>query len=334
MPSNAKTDFPPKLYLFMKAEYLASVLINDEIKVCLPQDCNDIMELCSSQQDETHDKSRDRFKYITSPELKKQLYSIGFVCFSQDCQTPTMWSHYADKHRGVCLEFDFPVKDQSQVEKRGYGSNVINLDVDSEYIGQYQFESNGKVMPPVMMKVNYRPFLPHTPITLVGSCSNDDECSKYRFRSICATKGCDWSYEQEWRLIANIYKCMAFHGNAYFLKGLTQYITRVLLGAQCALGVEETQVLIDETIGKGGRKSPRVEQVRYNSALYRIDMQENAAQEKPSEAAVWNLSVSVPNPVYQKILEKIKQNTKNFTVERYIQKLIEESITPSKKTNR
>lgn len=30
------------------------------------------------------------------------------LCFSRDWHNPVQWSHYADKHRGICLGFDVP----------------------------------------------------------------------------------------------------------------------------------------------------------------------------------------------------------------------------------
>ena len=32
----------------------------------------------------------------------------GVLCFSRGWHNPLLWSHYGDKHRGVCLGFDVP----------------------------------------------------------------------------------------------------------------------------------------------------------------------------------------------------------------------------------
>jgi hypothetical protein len=68
-----------------------------------------------------HDKLNDpydcRFKYDDSlfdrigmpkqhrPYLAK-LWGWGVCCFTTDNRNPLMWSHYADGHKGFCLEFD------------------------------------------------------------------------------------------------------------------------------------------------------------------------------------------------------------------------------------
>src|SRR5207248_6306076 len=41
--------------------------------------------------------------------------SRGMLCFSRDWHNPVQWSHYADKHRGLCLGFDIPDVDLVRV---------------------------------------------------------------------------------------------------------------------------------------------------------------------------------------------------------------------------
>ncbi|WP_169819440.1 DUF2971 domain-containing protein [Pseudohongiella acticola] len=40
----------------------------------------------------------------------------GLLCFSKTWNNPVLWSHYADHHRGVCLEFEIPEKNLSKVD--------------------------------------------------------------------------------------------------------------------------------------------------------------------------------------------------------------------------
>lgn len=41
--------------------------------------------------------------------------SNGMICFSGNWINPVLWSHYADKHKGVCLGFDLPTVDALRV---------------------------------------------------------------------------------------------------------------------------------------------------------------------------------------------------------------------------
>lgn len=41
--------------------------------------------------------------------------SPGFVCLSEDWQSTVMWSHYGEKHTGICLGFDVPRSEAIEV---------------------------------------------------------------------------------------------------------------------------------------------------------------------------------------------------------------------------
>jgi Protein of unknown function (DUF2971) len=38
----------------------------------------------------------------------QQANSKGILCFSKTWRNPVQWSHYADRHRGICMGFDIP----------------------------------------------------------------------------------------------------------------------------------------------------------------------------------------------------------------------------------
>ena len=40
--------------------------------------------------------------------LLKQLSTFGVLCFSRTWTNTLLWSHYADKHKGICLGFELP----------------------------------------------------------------------------------------------------------------------------------------------------------------------------------------------------------------------------------
>jgi hypothetical protein len=53
---------------------------------------------------------------LTNPELRRAFRDLkeqlgarsGMLCFSRNWSNPVQWSHYADKHCGLCLGFDVP----------------------------------------------------------------------------------------------------------------------------------------------------------------------------------------------------------------------------------
>ena len=76
-------------------------------------------------------------------EIRKESFSkIGVSCFSKNNSNLLMWSHYADSHRGMCLEFDSQVLPFSKCNEVTYKSKIpsismdslLNEDLDSEFI--------------------------------------------------------------------------------------------------------------------------------------------------------------------------------------------------------
>ena len=69
----------------------------------------------------------------------------GFLCFSRSWHNPVQWSHYANKHRGLCLAFDIrdehltPILYASARARVGIGDLVKNGALDADVIRQLMF---------------------------------------------------------------------------------------------------------------------------------------------------------------------------------------------------
>lgn len=63
-------------------------------------------------------------KYVT--ELSR---NRGLLCFSRDWRNPVQWSHYADRHRGICLGFDIADDSVTAVSYRRDRYPADELDV-------------------------------------------------------------------------------------------------------------------------------------------------------------------------------------------------------------
>lgn len=98
--------------------------------------------------------------YSASTNIEK---SIGVTCFSENYNNTLMWSHYANSHRGLVLEFKKDIKG-----------------------------SLSRKMLPVNYFENY-------PVINVSDYSEEQMISIV-YQVICA-KGIDWEYENEWRAI-------------------------------------------------------------------------------------------------------------------------------------
>lgn len=89
-----------RVYHYTSHEHSISNILNKRIKVSLFDDMNDPFELLSvDMRNRDERKVWNTFKEYFTKEL-------GIVCFSSNWNNPVMWSHYADKHKGVCLGFD------------------------------------------------------------------------------------------------------------------------------------------------------------------------------------------------------------------------------------
>jgi hypothetical protein len=116
-------------------------------------------------------------KLLTDPHFFKEALQTDFregirnmileryrvYCLSPDCYKPLMWSHYANKHQGICLEFDV-------------GKSVIG--------NAYQ--------------VKYGDALPTIDVLSVAC----EEATGEEAFQILVSKSQDWWYENEYRILA------------------------------------------------------------------------------------------------------------------------------------
>lgn len=69
------------------------------------------------------------FEITTRESILADLGSFGISCFSAKADNFLMWSHYAQEHHGVCMEFDF-TREIQMVRQRGFSllnSYMLNM---------------------------------------------------------------------------------------------------------------------------------------------------------------------------------------------------------------
>src|SRR5262245_50550688 len=89
-----------RVYKFLNAEFALKDVREHRIKIAEIWDLNDPFELIP------FDLSDGRIRLameMTRDDLNK---THGLICFSAKYSNPVLWSHYADNHKGICLEFD------------------------------------------------------------------------------------------------------------------------------------------------------------------------------------------------------------------------------------
>lgn len=100
-------------------------------------------------------------------EIKARFQEFGVACFTPDWQHGLMWSHYADRHAGYCIEY-------------------CVREVELQQSNQGQFSG---------FHVQYSSELPRL-------CVSEALFSPHQtLGRMLATKSAEWAYEQEWRLV-------------------------------------------------------------------------------------------------------------------------------------
>lgn len=90
---NASKRRTLRLFMYVSAEALYSIIRSGALKLSHPWKTNDITE-CLAQ----HEK-----------QLRYAIREYGYLCFTADPTSPAMWGYYADRGKGACLVFDFDV---------------------------------------------------------------------------------------------------------------------------------------------------------------------------------------------------------------------------------
>ena len=112
-----------RVYYYTAEEFALSNIINERIKISLLDDLNDPYEFLGI--DLSDEKARNMFNYGRDEAAKKG----GIVSFSKVWNHPIMWSHYGDKHKGICLGFDI---DDAVVLGVQYSQDLVTVEFDMD----------------------------------------------------------------------------------------------------------------------------------------------------------------------------------------------------------
>ncbi len=113
-----------RLYYFVSANYAIENIIKQRLKVAHLNDLNDPFEfLCVDMSDAV-------IRQVFNKTLSDLSEAQGVLCFSKIWDNPVLWSHYADKHKGICLGFDVPDEAVIQVD---YAPNRLQVDIKKDF---------------------------------------------------------------------------------------------------------------------------------------------------------------------------------------------------------
>lgn len=214
-----KFEKTEKLYHYTSFETTCKIIASSSLKYGLLKDMNDINEsyrpLFWEKVEGFDEKSfKDELK-----EIKQLSFSIDYKQ-TKGFDIPAMWGHYANKGRGICLVFDKSIIEKSTKDKSKFCSGRIKYTQDTAYIDCNK------------VKINTGDYL----------WNNKKE--------LFFKKTKDWSYEQEYRIIAkDVNKFFEFENDA-LLAVIMCYPKRLGKDKRICLSVEAQKIhtLLKENI--------------------------------------------------------------------------------------
>jgi hypothetical protein len=121
-----------RLCHFIPSQYALLAIRHQRLKVAQVQDLNDPFEfLCSDMPDPQSRRDFSSFKIWAAKRY-------GILCFTKAWRNPMMWGHYADRHKGVVLEFE---ADEEAIVRVAYAKERVTFDL-AKLIGNEQFSLN------------------------------------------------------------------------------------------------------------------------------------------------------------------------------------------------
>jgi len=192
--SPAEPRNPVRVYKFTRAKHAIECIESGYLKVTTLDELNDPFELCPAYDNQTGAGRHliELHKRTWREEMGK---NYGIISFSEFSGDPVLWSHYADLHTGVAMEFD-PSQMPSELLPVTYSRDRVTVDLNLE----------------------------STPI----------EQQREALQRVVRTKYESWGYESEYRVIVPLSDCVPRRG-FYFLPVTAFRITAVLLGIRCTV---------------------------------------------------------------------------------------------------
>lgn len=191
------------LYRYLKAHRVIDALRDRRLRVSRYSDLNDPFEYTIWPI--TDDPSlRDAGLYAIKQHTDRLYEAFGIISMSAEIRDPVMWSHYADKHQGIALEFDFPHNEE--LYSLVYSHALPIFDV-SKFMNEI---TNGDYVLSVL-------------------------------RGALARKSLSWGYEREHRIHCNLREHCEKDGENYFFPLPDGILKRVILGVNCKKSMTDVE---------------------------------------------------------------------------------------------
>lgn len=179
--------------------------------------------------------------------LKRLDEVVGVLCLSHDPDNILLWSHYANRHDGICLQFDVAGHPDAFPRLHPVTYQAEALDLDAPFQDLFDVY---KGEPKLLLDV----------AALMRGGDPDREGPARQIERWVYTKGPDWAYETEWRALTN-------------KPGLGRFPARALTGVIVGcVNTEANLALVREAIHKK-RPRPKVYVATKQSDRFGVDIE-------------------------------------------------------------
>lgn len=217
------------LYRFLAAEWALKTLSERRLRASRITELNDPFEWrigTLAETPELAEAGRKAFDDFVT-RINDQWGIISMCAVASD---PVVWSHYADSHKGIALEFD---------HDRDTGLHAVT----------------------------YSHALPIFDVSrlLSEAFENQNAYINATLRTALGRKSLTWGYEREYRAHLDLTKCDEDNGHL-FTSIPDDFLKRVILGIRCKTTIEE----VEEALQAGGFKNIPVVRARMSETAYEI----------------------------------------------------------------
>lgn len=286
-------------YIFMTYENMLKVLEKKHLKVLFPEVCNDPFEFMSAPPTSL----KDGYPSYESRPLRNE---YGFLSFSKTYKSPTMWSHYADNHKGCCVHFKFPSLSEQKSydrisdpkEEHPYIYRRLMVEHEGDYFFSMRNPKTKEITNYVILwDIDYQNERAKFDGILSGYNTSGDQM-EFQINPIFITKNESWTYEKEQRIIIPTSFPAEVEDNLVFVGGFNPYIKSVMLGMHCPYPEGLTQSRINAlTLGeKNGTKITYSDGTSYDDQI-------NVSRVKPTSD-----TFEVISDEHEDFLKLLKEN--------------------------
>lgn len=200
-----------RLYKYLDAQYGLWDINERKIKISLFHEMNDPFELRGIHLSSSHVHD------ILISDARKR----GVLCLSSDWRHPVLWSHYSDKHQGICLGFDIGPKVQTYLPN--YVESRQSFEADILLSAASDIAENGDYSDtdPAFCKANKI------------------------IERLLLTKFKAWEYESEARIFMPLQESQKLNGNYFAEFDEEIRLSSVILGQRCSKTVSDVEAALN-----------------------------------------------------------------------------------------